>query len=546
MYRITERIKIMKTLKNKLVCIFFFFIGCLLFACDGIVAKPTFDNLPAYDGFEEKGEYNLPRNWRVIPAYEGKGEAFMDHDAVQTGNYSLRIKPNNRNTSGAFGVYRMLNADAVRGKEITISGFAKVEGIGDNKAGILFKTDVENWLILPKDTGGKFVSFSKTFSISGKSPDPGVLLLISGTKGSVWFDDLRIYEVKGPIEPDKERSASPAKSKVDSGVKQAPEPSRLGELSATSAILFVSDRDTGKNRTEIYSMDVDGKNGTRLTFTQENHFIMGIDRSRRTIVTSLAEKERKPVSGRAEENRKSLWLLDLRTKEEIRLTDPRNHAEGRSFSPDGEWIVFLMKVSGEEQVDIYKIRRDGSNLTNLTNTPFATEGDPAWSNDGKEIAFTYLDSKTGRFVLKTMDTNGRNIQMIYDGGPGVSSRVFPAGNYDPSWSPDDQWLVFERAVKSSGDNWGSGIWHIFKVRKNGSGIVDLSLAGGHADRAEYLPSFSPDGKYIVLGSIYKAKNPQQSHNGVFLMDSSGGGLRRLMSDPASDKDMYPVWIHKGR
>lgn len=112
--------------------------------------------------------------------------------------------------------------------------------------------------------------------------------------------------------------------------------------------------------------------------------------------------------------------------------------------------------------------------------------------------------------------------------------------HNPSWSPDQQWIVFGRAVKSSGENWGSGIWHIFKVGRDGSGLVDLSLAAGHTDKADYLPSFSADGKFIVFGSVYQAKNPRESHIDIFRMDSNGGSLKRLTNHPRND--MYPIWI----
>jgi Tol biopolymer transport system component len=321
---------------------------------------------------------------------------------------------------------------------------------------------------------------------------------------------------------------------------------RIGSLPSTADILFVSNRDTGSRRTEIYAMDADGGNVTRLTFTNEFHFIMGIDRSRRYIVTSRAEEDTDQPPGLGDEDRRSLWLLDLETKEEKRLTGPKYHAEGDSFSPDGEWIVFLMRVEGEEQLDIYKIRRDGSELTKFTDTKTIIEGDPTWSNDGTKIVFTSLDFsspdvETPRFLLKTMDTDGKNIKTVYDGSEGVTiPGAWPPGNYDPSWSPDDEWIVFERAFEATGGNFGSGNWHILKVRKDGSEVVDLSLAGGHTDRAEYLPSYSPDGQFIVFGSIYQAEDLKQSHNDIFIMDTDGGSLKRLTHNPVSD--MYPVWI----
>ncbi|NIM95220.1 MAG: hypothetical protein GTO18_16100 [Anaerolineales bacterium] len=308
---------------------------------------------------------------------------------------------------------------------------------------------------------------------------------------------------------------------------------------ATADILFVSNRDTGSSRTEVYSMDRMGGDLTRITYTDEFHFILGMDPTRRFIAASRAEEDTNSNGELDGEDRRSLWLIDLETKEERRLTDPNNHAEGDSFSPDSEWIVFLMMLP-DKPGDIYKIRRDGTDLTNLTNTPTIMEGDPCWSIDGKWIAFNAFDPELQRFVLKKMDPEGGNVQILYDGGPGVHTTIFPAGNYDPSWSPDNQWLVFERAVAYDGENFGSGIWHIFKVRVDGTGVLDLSIAGGHVDRAEYLPSFSPDGRFIVFGSIYEADPLTNSHNDIFLMDDDGGSLLCLTNH--SGNDMYPVWI----
>ena len=109
----------------------------------------------------------------------------------------------------------------------------------------------------------------------------------------------------------------------------------------------------------------------------------------------------------------------------MRLTERINTAEGDSFSPDGEWIVFFMVVAGEVQSDIYKIRRDGTSLTRLTSTADATEGDPTWSNDGDQIVFVSYSAAVPRFVLKAMDADGNNVRTIYDGNDTVSTPNFP-------------------------------------------------------------------------------------------------------------------------
>jgi len=106
---------------------------------------------------------------------------------------------------------------------------------------------------------------------------------------------------------------------------------------------------------------------------------------------------------------------------------------------------------------------DGSSLTRLTHTNDATESDPSWSADGKNIAFVSYSAQTQRFVLKVMDADGRNVRTVYDPADSISTPYFKPGVYDPSWSPDDQWIIFEKPVHYAGENGGAGVWHIFKI-----------------------------------------------------------------------------------
>jgi len=524
--------------ERKFLCLFLA-ITFIILSCYSKPDMAFAENILENPGFEERGTEGLPEGWSVVPHHREKGKAAQDDENAYRGSYSLRLSPNKKNDREGYAVFRVLNIEDISGQKVTISGFVKVEGIGKNNVAIALKTDKAYWLKLPSDTEGKFVPFSKTISIAKTIPEAVLLVFVSGTAGDVWLDDLKLLVEKKP------RASSQKKTQITAPGKaaQGRQPVKLGDPPATASILFISNRDTRKQRREIYAIDADGGNVTRITFTKKHHCLIGMDRSRRYIATSAIAEDTKKPRGLGDEDRKSLWVIDLETKTEVRLTDPRYFAEGDSFSPDGQWIVFFMKLGDDKQMDIYKIRRDGSELTRLTNTPMALEGDPSWSNDGKRIVFTSMDITlpNPRFILKTMDVNGGDVKTLYDGGPGIEIKgAWPAGNYDPAWSPDDKWIVFERAVEDTGGNAGSGIWHIFKIRADGSEVKNLSLAGGHADRAEYLPSFSPDGKSIIFGSIYQAKNPKESHIDIFTMDSSGGSLKRLTDHPAND--MGPVWI----
>ncbi len=63
-------------------------------------------------------------------------------------------------------------------------------------------------------------------------------------------------------------------------------------LPATAEILFTSNRDTGTSRKEIYAMDAQGGDVTRITFTNENHFVVGIDASNRYVAATRGQRTR--------------------------------------------------------------------------------------------------------------------------------------------------------------------------------------------------------------------------------------------------------------
>lgn len=313
----------------------------------------------------------------------------------------------------------------------------------------------------------------------------------------------------------------------------------INSLPPSAKILFMSDRDTNTRRKEIYAMDKNGENVQRMTNSDTHHFFAAVDNSRRFIVDTRAEANTAKPADLGDEDRKSVWLIDLEKRTETLLSDPRYNAESRTFSPDSEWVAFLMSVNN--QGDIYKVRRDGTDLVNLTNTPRASEGDPAWSPDGKWISYSYADGDLNRYVLKRMSPTGTNIETIYDGGEGIPTPGFAPGNYDPAWSPDSEWLVFERAVSAKGENFKSGVWHIFRVKTDGTDILDLSLKGNHEEWAEFLPSISPDGTRVIFSALHQAKDLAKSFADIFVMDANtGGNIERLTNN--SGGNMFGTWI----
>lgn len=86
-----------------------------------------------------------------------------------------------------------------------------------------------------------------------------------------------------------------------------------------------------------------------------------------------------------------IWLLDLKNgNETVLLSDSQKGFTSPAMSPDGKWILVvgnsLSSISKKQNTDIYAVRPDGTQLTQITYHP-EIDTCPTWSPDGKYIYF---------------------------------------------------------------------------------------------------------------------------------------------------------------
>ena len=111
------------------------------------------------------------------------------------------------------------------------------------------------------------------------------------------------------------------------------------------------------------------------------------------------------------------------------------------FSPDGRRIVFRSRRGGN--ADIYLMNADGGDVQRLTHHE-ATDTMPAFSSAGDRVAFTSL--RDGNFELYT-------VAIDEDGQPGQPERLTTSPGHDmhPRFSPDDEWVLFTSQRAELGD-----------------------------------------------------------------------------------------------
>jgi Tol biopolymer transport system component len=162
---------------------------------------------------------------------------------------------------------------------------------------------------------------------------------------------------------------------------------------------------------------------------------------------------------------------------QTRLTADQGTDDFPKWSPDGR-ILFTSSRDGGG--DIYVMDDDGANVTRLTKT---RAGQPAWSPDGRKIAFVArgLEKIAGHFWLQVfvMDADGGNVRML--------SRS-PNSAFVPCWSPDGATiaLVIENLPRAN----------IFQIDLDGGNLRRVT-AGPKFDGR---PAFSLDGSKLAFQS----------------------------------------------
>jgi Tol biopolymer transport system component len=146
-------------------------------------------------------------------------------------------------------------------------------------------------------------------------------------------------------------------------------------------------------------------------------------------------------------------------------------------------IAFVSLRDGKSE--IYIMSADGSGQRRLTYSDKGKESAyPAWSPDGKQIAFTYGE-------IGDLHCNGGQIYIINVDGTGIHQLgQGDSCDRNPSWSPDGKHIAF---ISARG-NCANGC--VYEMNADGTHAELLFEAMDNGD-----PTYSPDGKSLVFHTL---------------------------------------------
>jgi Tol biopolymer transport system component len=226
-----------------------------------------------------------------------------------------------------------------------------------------------------------------------------------------------------------------------------------------------------------------------------------------------------------------IYVVDPDIGDEIPLlirTDNRDLGEP-AWSPDGRWIAYTERGAPASPdaatINLYVIGGDGTGPFQITSGGNVYGHD--WSPDGTRLVYGY-----------GADDDDADLWIV-DALGGVPERLTDLGDdfgaIEPAWSPDGALIAFERGERIDGIFWQSELY----VVDSGGGLPELAATvPSHAGAVNHMHSWSPDSTRILYASHY------EDGGGVVWIVDFASGTEMSVSGAISEA-LTPVWSPTG-
>lgn len=214
-----------------------------------------------------------------------------------------------------------------------------------------------------------------------------------------------------------------------------------------------------------------------------------------------------------------VWTSDADGRNRRRLTSDGGFDP--TFAPDGGRIAYRLLLEHDDG-EIWVMDATGAHRRDLVNDPDFSDWGPAWSPDGRRIA--YDSNRRVGLALWLMNADGSGQQILTNGH----------GEY-PAWSPNGRQLVYA----------GGDYFDIWIVNADGSNDHAITSSAAY----DMGPAWSPDGAWIAYHTQADAfPNVGEAGMGpemeIHLVRTDGSDDHRITKDGIEDS--FPAWSPDGR
>src|SRR5882762_8405919 len=232
----------------------------------------------------------------------------------------------------------------------------------------------------------------------------------------------------------------------------------------------------------------------------------------------------------ANRNASNVWMVSAAGGEAMQLTQS-GHDSSPAWSPDGKTLAFLSSRSGESQV--YLLSMEGGESRALTK--LWTGADMVkWSPDGKTIAFSVYPDCVSRSAAAPNNDDECNKKRDEEKEKNkVKAHVAEHLLYRhwTHWNESKRSHLFVIPVDGSAAQ--------FDLTRGGDYDVPPDERGGPADI-----NFSPDGKEICFTAVIDKMEAISTNGDLFIVPVAGGDAKRITTQPGFDGN--PVYSPDGK
>jgi tricorn protease len=183
-----------------------------------------------------------------------------------------------------------------------------------------------------------------------------------------------------------------------------------------------------------------------------------------------------------------------------RLTDVSGYIQSWQIGPDGNRAIF------EARGDVFTVPAEHGYIRNLTRTPGIAERYPAWSPDGRNVA--YWSDRTGEYELYMRPGDGT-------GGEEQLTKLGPGYRYNLFWSPDSKMLAFIDNTQQI---------NIYTLESRKLTRVDYLPFQSHPAMQGFRPSWSANSEWLA----YDKQMPNR-HSALFLYHVKDQSIHQVTS-----------------
>lgn len=340
----------------------------------------------------------------------------------------------------------------------------------------------------------------------------------------------------------------------------------------------VMDMKKDKRNTNLWLVKWDGSDNRALTFGAETQTTprWSPDSKRLAFLSSRADKDKGD----------QLWIMDLAGGEAHQVTDLKGDVSDYAWAPDGKHMVLVVQdhdptddlkddetplpivitryyfkedmvgYLGDLHSHLYLLDLDSGKTEQLTSGDH-DEALPAWSPDGKEIAYVTKrgadPDRSDDWDVYVMDAQAGAAERQLTKSPEADAN--PDWDSPPAWSPDGKSIAYLHGGPVKKIEYASNTLAVIPAAGGEPTLLDTSL-----DRNLSFPHWSADGRSILAqveqdrhqvlaqfdakSGAYKEITPRQGTLGTFDV-ARDGHVALLWSSPSSPFEVY-AWDGKLR